>query len=94
MQTKLRKPYRLRAHNQYITFIVMFGFIGFALILFALTYPIILRKASIDFFFIMFIIIAAVSMLNEDTFETQIGISFFSFFYTLYLFGKEKINTE
>jgi len=35
----------------------------------------------------MFFIIGFLSMMNEDTLETHIGNSFFSFFYALFLLG-------
>ncbi len=88
MQSKLHEKNRHRAHNQFITFIVTFGFVGFLIILAGMLAPIIIEKKAGDFYFMMFFIVAIVSMLNEDTLETQAGISFFTFFYSLFLFGR------
>jgi hypothetical protein len=85
--SKLDKKWRLRAHNQYITFFLTFGVFGFIWIMVSLIYPAFLEKKWKDYFFIMFFIIGFLSMLNEDTLETHIGNSFFSFFYALFLLG-------
>jgi len=85
--SKLDKKWRLRAHNQYITFLITFGIFGFLWIMFSLIYPATLEKKWRDYFFIMFFIIGFLSMMNEDTLETHIGNSFFSFFYALFLLG-------
>jgi O-Antigen ligase len=85
--SKLDKRWRLRAHNQYVTFFLTFGIFGFLWIMFSLIYPPFLEKKWKDYFFVMFFIIGFLSMLNEDTLETHIGNSFFSFFYALFLLG-------
>jgi uncharacterized membrane protein YqjE len=77
---------KLRAHNQYITILITFGLPGFFLFIAALTLPLLLRSARIGIEFSAFLIIALTSMLIEDTLETQAGVSFFAFFYALWLF--------
>jgi hypothetical protein len=37
----------------------------------------------------MFFFIAFLSMLNEDTLETHAGVTFFSYFYSLFLFARD-----
>lgn len=78
---------RLRAHNQHITFLLTFGVFGFIIVLIALIYPYIQAKGYHDFLLTVFFLIAMLSMFNEDTLETQTGVSFFSYFYTLFLLG-------
>lgn len=85
----LDEQWRLRAHNQFITFIVAFGVIGFMLIMIALLYPIYLEKGYKKYLFVVFFIIGLLSMLNEDTLETQAGVTFFIYFYTLFLFSSQ-----
>jgi len=86
---------RLRTHNQYITFFVSFGVIGFLIVLFCLFYPPIKLKGFRNYFFVLFFIIALLSMFNEDTLENQIGVTFFSYFYALFLFGNGfKLNND
>ena len=89
--SQLPKENRLRAHNQYITFFLTFGFIGFILLFFSMLYPVFKHKGFYNYLFIVFFIIALLSFINEDTLETQIGITFFSYFYSLFLFGS-KVN--
>ena len=93
MGSKLRKDYWHRAHNQFVTFVLTFGFIGFAIVLFAMLAPLYFRRDYVDFLFVAFLSIAFFSMLNEDTLETQPGVMFFTFFYSLLLFGR-KLQTK
>lgn len=87
----LNKEWRLRAHNQYLTIAVAFGFIGFIWFLITLIYPI-LREKNIktDFIYMTFFIIAIVSFFAEDTLETQAGVTFYAFINSFLLFAKEK----
>ncbi len=88
-QTSLKPQYRLRAHNQYITFTVAFGLLGIIIFGFSLIYPFIKNNMSNNYFYLSFLCIVLLSMLSEDTLETQIGITFFAFFNTIFLL-KEK----
>jgi O-antigen ligase len=88
-KSQLPENRRLRAHNQWVTFLLTFGIFGFILIGFAFFYPLIKIKAFTSYLFSIFFIIAFLSMFNEDTLETQTGISFFSYFYSLFLLEKE-----
>lgn len=87
--TSLKPKYRLRAHNQYITFTVAFGIFGFLIFGFYLIYPFIKNNMSNNYFYLSFFCIILLSMLSEDTLETQIGVTFFAFFNTIFLL-KEK----
>ena len=87
--SNLPQKNRLRAHNQYITFFVSFGLVGFVLICFFLFYPTIKNKEFNNYLFLIVFIISLLSFINEDTLETQIGITFFSYFYSLFLFGSK-----
>jgi hypothetical protein len=83
-----------RTHNQYLTFLATFGITGFLIVMIFLLYaPFKLHKWN-DYFFRCFAVIGLLSMLSEDTLETQTGVSFFMFFYSLFLFGttREKNN--
>lgn len=81
----LEIQYRARAHNQYITYAVSFGVLGILGFLFFLIYPISINKMYRNYFYLAFFSIILLSMLSEDTLETQIGITFFAFFNTLFL---------
>jgi len=90
MKSLLEKEWRLRAHNQFVTFLLTFGVFGFVWILFAIFYPAIKENGFKDFLFSVFLIILLFSFINEDTIETQAGLTFFVFFYCLFLFAKEQ----
>ena len=88
---KLEEKWRLRTHNQYITLGIAFGVSGILLLLAILFYPLWSSYKSCGLLFKGFILIAAVSMLSEDTLETQAGITFFVFLYCL-LWRERKIK--
>jgi hypothetical protein len=83
--TPLEKKWQLRTHNQFVTFFLTFGLIGFVLVLAAIFVPVITEKKYKSFYFLLPFAICIISFLNEDTLETQAGVTFFSFFYTLFL---------
>jgi len=85
----LSDQWRLRAHNQYITFFITFGLFGFLICMVALIYPVFYEHKQNDYWFMMFLFIALLSMLNEDTLETHAGATFFSYFYSLFLFARD-----
>jgi hypothetical protein len=90
LNSGLDEKWRLRAHNQFVTFILTFGIFGFIWIVFSLYYPVKKQKGYKSFLFMIFFAIAMLSFLNEDTLETQAGLTFFVFFYTLFIFSGEK----
>jgi len=94
IDSPLSKRWRLRAHNQLLTFMLTFGIIGFIWILAGFLYPVFLERKWNDYFMVVFLLVGFFSMLNEDTLETHTGVSFFAFFYSLFLFAKQKINPD
>lgn len=80
------KNLSLRAHNQYLSLFSAFGILGFSLFIFFFIYPAIKTHSFSNFLFVSFFIIASLSMINEDTIETQAGVTFVAFFYILLLF--------
>jgi hypothetical protein len=90
MQSQLTQRWRLRAHNQYITFLLTFGLAGFLVVMAGLIGPVVILWKSLDRADLVFLVIAALSMFNEDTLETHAGVSFIAFFAALLLFGREK----
>jgi hypothetical protein len=81
----LTPEYRLMAHNQYLTFAITFGIPGMIIALFLMLSPAIIARRRMTYLFIVFLAIIFISMFNDDTFESAIGTSFFSYFYTLFL---------
>jgi len=86
MNSKLNKHSRLRTHNQYLSIWVGLGFIGFLWFLFVLFYPPFQLKAFGNIYYFIFFIVFVVSMLTEDTIETQAGVTFYVFFNSFFLF--------
>jgi hypothetical protein len=94
MNTGLSARWQLRAHNQYLTYWITYGIFGFLWFLIAFFLPLFLEKKQNDFFALIFMIIAALSMLYEDTLETQAGVYFVVFFYSLFIFGMKNHGKE
>ena len=81
----LPEAYWLRAHQQYLTWAVSWGVLGFGFILFAMFYPIQRNWSFRHPLFLSFFVIMLISFLSDDTLERQIGVSLFAFFYCLLL---------
>ncbi len=90
----LEKKAQLRAHNQYLTMVVTFGFIGLSIFLLGVFYPLIWYKRQLNLWYIGFFITFIVSMLIEDTLETQAGATFFAFFSGLFILQQNAKEVE
>ncbi len=90
MHSKLDPDQRHRSHNQFLSIFVGFGVFGLAWFLFAIFYPPFILKRFDDYFFFVFLIIALLSMMTEDTIESQMGVTFVAFFYSFFLFGRKE----
>ncbi|MFH1161302.1 MAG: O-antigen ligase family protein [bacterium] len=88
MDTKLDLEQRWRSHNQYLSILIGFGVFGFAWLFFSLIYPAVVKLGFRDYFFVVFFIVAMLSMLTGDTLESQAGVTFFYFFYSFFLFAR------
>jgi hypothetical protein len=94
MKSRVDKQWRVRSHNQFLSITVAFGIIGLLWFLFVLLYPLFFRKYRNDFYFVVFLMILILSMLTEDTIETQAGLTFFAFYSTLLLLGRDEGNEK
>jgi O-antigen ligase len=90
MNSKLAPDQRWRSHNQFLSIFVGFGIFGLLWFLFAILYPPIVLGKFKDFFFLVFFIIAMLSMIPEDTIESQLGVTFFALFYSFFLFARKE----
>lgn len=88
MNSKLGDKWRMRAHNQFLAIGVALGLFGIVVLLFSTLYPYIAGKGYKSVMFTAFFVTAFLSMLTEDTLETQAGVTFYIFFYCLFLFLK------
>ena len=82
--------FRWRSHNQFLSIFVGFGIIGFIWLIVFLLYPPIKTGRMFDYYYFVFFIISILSMLSEDTIESQAGVTFFAYFSCMFLFAKEK----
>jgi hypothetical protein len=83
----LKPEWRHRAHNQLLTFQISFGIFGVLWIVFSFFAPVFINKRYKSFLLVLFFTICMLSMLNEDTLETHVGVTFFSFFFSFFLFA-------
>ncbi len=90
MNTTLEPKYQWRSHNQFLSIFVGFGIIGLLWFLFVLIYPPLKLHKFGDYFYLCFFIILILSMMWEDTIESQAGVTFFAFFNALFLFGRNE----
>ncbi len=90
--SNLLPQYRLRSHNQYLSITVGLGIVGLLWFLFTLFYPMIFDKKSHNTIYIIFLLIMLLSMLTEDTIESQAGVTLFAFFNSFLLFNKTTDN--
>ncbi|MBO4614433.1 MAG: O-antigen ligase family protein [Bacteroidales bacterium] len=81
--SNLLPEFRHRAHNQFLTFMISFGIIGFIICLLAWFVPAFLKWDTNKFLFGIFFLIATISMFSDDTLETTTGTVFVAFFFSL-----------
>ena len=87
IHSPLKEEYRFRAHNQYLAIAVAFGLVGLAFFLFVLLYPWCSSRKHHTYLYMAFLTIMLLSMVPEDTLETQAGAMLFAFFEALLLFA-------
>lgn len=94
MNSSLVKERRLRAHNQYLSFGVAFGLPGFLFFIIVLISLVRFAWQQQHFIYLAFLIIAMGSFFNEDTLETQAGVTFFAFLNSVFLWKAFKTDTR
>ena len=92
MKSLLGKEYRLRSHNQFLAITVAFGVFGLAWFLFGMFYPPIRLGKFYDYYFMTSFLVIFLSMITEDTIESQAGVTIFAFFMSFHLFAKKFID--
>jgi hypothetical protein len=90
MQSRLEPSQQLRSHNQFLAIGVAFGAIGLVFFIIVLSGTGIVAIRRRDVLLGGFWLIAMLSMLTEDTLETQPGATFFALFISLFLFSRSK----
>jgi uncharacterized protein YerC len=87
INSPLKNQWRWRSHNQYFTMSIAFGIFGAIWFLFSLIYPAVINNNYRNYLYAVFLSILMLSMLTEDTLETQDGATLFAFFNALFLFS-------
>ena len=90
MNSNLASQNRLRSHNQYLSITVALGIVGLIWFLIVMFYPGIITRNFNNYFYVVYWIIFMISMLTEDTIESQEGVTFYVLFTALMLLGREK----
>lgn len=92
MNSVLPLEFRHRSHNQFFAIWIAFGVFGLCWFLFSLLYPPIKRKMLFEYTYFIFFVVIVLSMLVEDTLETQMGVSLYAFLNAFLLFGREEVT--
>ena len=94
MQTSLEPLYRWRSHNQYMSMLATFGIFGLLWFLVVMVYPAWHLNMYRDYFYLVFFIILLISMITEDTIESQAGCTFYAFFTSFFLLARKEKDTR
>ncbi len=89
-----QKPCDKKSHNQFITTALSVGLFGVLLFLVCLTILYKRYSGSLNYLFILGQTILLISMLWEDTLETQAGVAIFGLLLNLFIFEKKSENTS
>jgi hypothetical protein len=94
MNSKLKPENQGPSHNQYLNYMVKFGVIGFIFIFAMLLIPIFREGHQKNLIFWLFLISISIANFGDANFETHMGLSFFCFFYVLFLWhSPEKLKS-
>jgi O-antigen ligase len=88
--TPIKKEFQFRSHNQYLSIASTFGIIGLLIFLFAFAFPYWVGIQKYAYLPSVFIIMTLLSMLTEDTLETQAGATFVAYFFSVLLLSAFK----
>lgn len=94
LETDIKPEFRLRSHNQYLTIAIALGIVGLILFLASIVLPFVTLKNANSFLYIGFSIIIYLSMLNEDTLETQFGATLYAFFNAFFLYTLTSLSPK
>lgn len=89
-QSPLEMNNRNRSHNQFLTYFITFGMVGFLLFSFILIKAWKYFNVQNNLLGQLFLLIIILSFLVEDTLETQMGVTFFAFFFGFFISSKKK----
>jgi hypothetical protein len=94
IETVLKEKWQWRSHNQYLSILIGFGFFGLLWFIFVLLYPYFSTANNRHFLYSIFLAIFLLSMLTEDTIESQAGVTFFAFFNAFFLLAASRLGEK
>jgi hypothetical protein len=90
-KSPLLKENQARSHNMFLTTWIGTGVIGFGLFLAMFGYGFYHSFKIKSWLLFVFLLVSSVTMLFEDSLETQAGVSFFAFYFSFLLLGRGRI---
>ncbi len=87
---QVKKEFRIRGHNQFMTVLIATGIPGLVIFFLSLVFLMLPKKQSANALTLTLILIALLSFIAEDTLETQAGVMFYGFFTSLFVFSKNQ----
>ena len=91
-KSQLSNENRLGPHNQFLAIALALGIPGLLLFLASLFLPFFAHANARTFLYVVFFGIFFLSLWNEDTLETQAGVTFYVFFNSFLLFANPSSN--
>lgn len=85
IHSKLKEDNYGSAHNQYLSYFLKFGIIGFLYILFIIFWLIYKKGQYSNHLFMLFFINMLVANLGDANWETHVGLAYFVFFFMIFL---------
>ncbi len=95
-EKNMMKEYELRlnSHNQFLNTFIALGVVGFICLTLCLVVPFVQGYKQRYFLFPAFVFMLAVNFLFESMLETQAGVIFSAFFYSLLCFSNSPSNSK
>ena len=78
------------AHDQYLSYFLKFGFVGFIYIFWVVFSVIYFKKQYRNQLFMLFFIQIMVANLGDSNWETHVGLAYFVFFFVMFLWNSPK----
>ena len=75
------------AHNQYLSYMSKYGMTGFLYIMFILIFVVRKKRQQKNELLLIFFVYMLIANLGDSNWETHIGLSFFLFFFSLFLWN-------
>ncbi|HNZ72528.1 MAG TPA: hypothetical protein PKJ43_07895, partial [Prolixibacteraceae bacterium] len=81
-------------HNQYVSYWVKFGLLGLLFIIFLLIFVAVKKNLFRNGLFVLFLVLQLVANMGDANWETHVGLAFFVFFFSLFLWHTNKTNAK